>query len=185
MIKTRMHRIRKTCLEMIKQREYKLIESTDKHLVGINDKGDRIAVLLDPEDIGIRKIEEISARAAYLKCKKCIAIHLGNVTPVARQAIKNYLVVDGVKIDEGKDGLFIGVRIEIFYIDEVLINITKHRLVPPHRKIKNHKKFTDKYGINHPILKMSDPVRRFYGWDIGDIIQVTRKNGFVVHRIVN
>ena len=42
----------------------------------------------------------------------------------------------------------------------------------------------EKYGDTFPSLLKSDPISRFYGYNKGDIIKVTRKNGIVIHRIV-
>ena len=64
-----------------------------------------------------------------------------------------------------------------------------HYLVPKHEL--EYKKgtvgcanFKKKYGEDIPIIMKSDPISRFYGYERGDIIKVTRKNGYVMFRIV-
>ena len=36
----------------------------------------------------------------------------------------------------------------------------------------------------YPIISHTDPVSRFYGWTTGDVIQITRKDNFIMYRIV-
>ena len=44
--------------------------------------------------------------------------------------------------------------------------------------------FKKKYTDDIPIILKSDPISRFYGYERGDIIKVTRKSGYVMFRIV-
>lgn len=78
-------------------------------------------------------------------------------------------------------------QIETFHYDEVLFNITKHRLVPKHSKVDNNRAIAlkNKYNSNlFPILKSTDPVSRFYAFKKGDLIKVVRNSGCVAYRIV-
>ena len=79
--------------------------------------------------------------------------------------------------------------IELFQEEELQYNITKHYLVPKHelsypKGTKISKDFKDKYGDKFPVLLKTDPVARFYGYNKGDIIKITRKGGYVTYRFV-
>ena len=76
--------------------------------------------------------------------------------------------------------------IELFNVDDLQFNITKHILVPLHKKLNKEecKEFKEQYGSSIPVLLKSDPVCRFYNFQKGDIIQITRRNSFVSYRIV-
>jgi len=67
-------------------------------------------------------------------------------------------------------------------------NLTKHELVPKHEKVdineKNAEDFKKSKTDKFPILLKTDPVARFYGFSKGDIIKITRKNGYVTFRRV-
>lgn len=76
----------------------------------------------------------------------------------------------------------IGKNIELFSADDLQLNITKHILVPKHELLKVGKKFKDKNNL--PIILRSDPVCRFYNFPKGEVIKVTRRDGFIAYRIV-
>ena len=103
----------------------------------------------------------------------CLIVYKDNVTPVAKKII-----------EEIKE-----LKIELFHQDELQYNITKHYLVPKHELIykkgtAEYSNFKDKYTDKFPIILKSDPISRFYAYEKGDIIKVTRKNGYVMYRIV-
>lgn len=86
-----------------------------------------------------------------------------------------------------------GRKIEFFEQKEVLINITKHDLVPLHQPLspKEKKELLDRYKINESqlpkILKM-DPVVRYFGVDPGTVMKITRRSEtagrYVTYRLV-
>ena len=103
----------------------------------------------------------------------CIIVYKDNATPVAKKIVSdsNEMVI------------------ELFNEDELKYNITKHYLVPLHELVvfENNEEydiFKKKYGNNLPVILKTDPVARFYGFKKGDIIKVTRKNGYIAYRIV-
>lgn len=86
-----------------------------------------------------------------------------------------------------------GLTIELFKESEFYINITKHCLVPKHEKMtKEFKKaFLETYKIkdtNLPVLKKLDPVSKYYGFKINDLIKITRDSetacDSIIYRIV-
>ena len=86
-------------------------------------------------------------------------------------------------IDESAD-----LNIELFHVDELQYNITKHFLVPKHELFYRKNTigafdFKKKYSSKFPFLLKNDPVARFYGFDTGDIIKIIRNEG-IIFRIV-
>ena len=72
------------------------------------------------------------------------------------------------------------ILVQIFWIDTLLFNITKHELVPPMRLLNEEEKkdiFT-KANISNfnqlPIILRGDPVAKFYGMKRGDLAEITR-----------
>jgi DNA-directed RNA polymerase I, II, and III subunit RPABC1 len=103
----------------------------------------------------------------------CLIVYKDTVTPIAKKVV-----------EESKD-----IIIELFNVEELQYNITKHYLVPKHellfkKKSKECEQFKKKYSDKFPIILKSDPVSRFYGYEKGDIIKITRNNGYITYRIV-
>ena len=70
-------------------------------------------------------------------------------------------------------------NLEIFTIDELLVNIIDHHLVPKHRLLNNNEKdkFLEEYDIkskNLPRIYVTDPIARYYNAKIGDIMEIER-----------
>jgi len=72
------------------------------------------------------------------------------------------------------------VFIQIFSIDNLIRNITKHELVPKMRIVSTSEKedVKKKYNIennsNFPLILKSDPSAMFYGIKSGDLVEITR-----------
>jgi len=118
------------------------------------------------------KIELHISLIQKININHCILLYEGAPTP----AVKN--VINTISD--------IGIMIELFNVDDLQFNITKHILVPLHKKLNKEecKEFKEQYGSSIPVLLKSDPVCRFYNFQKGDIIQITRRNSFVSYRIV-
>ena len=70
--------------------------------------------------------------------------------------------------------------VQIFWIDTLLFNITKHELVPPMRILNEAEKkdIFEKANISNynqfPLILKSDPVAKFYGMRKGELAEITR-----------
>lgn len=80
----------------------------------------------------------------------------------------------------------------IFYYKYICINIANHYFVPKHEKISDSEKseliknlnITDN---NFPILNITDPIAKYYGFQLNDIIKIYRNvqnSSFVTYRII-
>lgn len=163
-----------TCTELFEQRGYKIQEKDDEIITGKKKNGKLVfAFIVKTNKFNVEKIQEYISIMKKTDVWHSIIVYKDTVTPVAKKTI-----------EESKEMV-----IELFHEDEMQYNITKHYLVPKHELLfekgtKGAKEFKEKYGDTFPILLKSDPISRFYGYNKGDIIKVTRKNGIVVHRIV-
>jgi DNA-directed RNA polymerase subunit H (RpoH/RPB5) len=69
--------------------------------------------------------------------------------------------------------------VHIFLVDEVLNDITEHRLHSPHRALDagEREALMRRYRLteeNMPTLLTTDAVARFYGWTVGTVVEVER-----------
>ena len=74
------------------------------------------------------------------------------------------------------------IMIQIFWIDTLLFNITKHELVPEMRILNNQEKneLFEKVNIERfnqlPLIEKTDPSAKFYGLKKGDVVEIIRKS---------
>ncbi len=105
--------------------------------------------------------------------KHIIIINNGCVTSSVKSRIVQY------KISEKS-------IVELFSFDELTFNIMKHACQPKFKKLSkcDSALFKSKFGTNIPVMLQTDPVARFMGFLPGDIVEITRKNGYIAYRIV-
>jgi len=78
--------------------------------------------------------------------------------------------------------------IETFTQEEVLINITKHKLVPEHTVLSNAEKqqLLKKYRCKDsqlPKIQVSDPIARFFGVNRGQVMKIKRESETAGHYV--
>ena len=71
-------------------------------------------------------------------------------------------------------------RVNFFLAKELIYNVTHHVLVPPHRKLTAEETETvlKRYAAlveQLPQMDLSDPVRKYYNWEVGDVIEICRR----------
>merc|ERR1712080_450673 len=82
-------------------------------------------------------------------------------------------LVESMKTNE------IGLNIEFFDEDDLVVNITKHKLVPKHEplNIEEKKELLAKYSINDtklPKILTAYPVSKYFGMKRGDVFKIVR-----------
>lgn len=161
--------------EMFQERGYKIIEQDDERILANKDSKNQICAFIPKimTKFNVEKIQEYISMLKKMDIWHCLIVYKDTATPIAKKVV-----------EESKD-----ILIELFNEDELQYNITKHFLVPKHelvykKKSKECEEFKKKYSDKFPIILKSDPVSRFYGYNKGDIIKITRKNGYVMYRIV-
>ena len=166
-----MENAKSTCMEMLQQRGYTLCN--DAKLKAEKNNGEFMVVYFhDAPKLNIKDMSKYMTMMNDEGVNHSIIVFMDSVTSMTSKSI-----------DQSID-----MKMELFSMEELQINVTKHRLQPSRfdRLSKTESlEFKKKYGYKFPIMKSSDPIARFYDYDKGDIIQVTQRNGLVNFRIVN
>ena len=188
-------RIRKTTLQMLRDRGYVVFDSKDdldlsrqkfeEKFVKVdqviresleikrpkwNTPSQRILVVFikgekEKSAIGVKSIRNYCERIKQDDFHKAILILHGRLTPHAKQAISAIN--------------FLVDRIEYFNESELIINITEHFLVPRHEVLlrEDCKKLLEKYSIKenqHQKINKNDPVARYLGIEKNQIVKIIR-----------
>lgn len=183
---TKMHRIRRTCLEMLKDRGYLVSDeeiSVEKpafrEKFGENPRKDDLTILVPRQDdpteqmfvffpeevkVGVKTIKVVAERMKEEQVTRAIMVITSNLTPFARQCLLD---------------LMPKLHIEQFTENELLVNITQHVLVPEHRILTREEKHVllDRYKVKDtqlPRIQHSDPVARYFGLQRGQVVRIVR-----------
>lgn len=180
------HRVRKTCLEMLHDRSYLVAEEELKmdldfftETYGTEPNKDDLTVLApkqdDPTDqifvffaddpkVGVKTIKIYAERMRNEGVSRAIMVVQISLTPFAKQCLGEMAPKYNV---------------EVFVEAELLVNITKHVLVPVHQVLtKDEKKaLLDRYRVKDtqlPRIQHVDPVARYYGMSRGQVVRIVR-----------
>jgi len=129
------------------------------------DPTDQIFVFFPEEvKVGVKTIKNLAERMRNQGVKRAIMVVQQNMTPFAKQCLSEM---------QPK------YHIELFQEAELLVNITKHVLVPEHRILTREEKKTllARYKVKEtqlPRIQFSDPVARYYGMNRGQIVRIVR-----------
>uniref|UniRef100_A0A7S1ESI1 DNA-directed RNA polymerases I, II, and III subunit RPABC1 n=1 Tax=Timspurckia oligopyrenoides TaxID=708627 RepID=A0A7S1ESI1_9RHOD len=200
---TRMFRVRRTVLQLLRDRGY-LVLDTDTDL-GMSaeqfreryaqskfaaealtilkskrdNPSDQIYVFF-PQDpkLGVKPIREYCERMQRDGIHHAIIVLLSGMTPSAKEAVH---IVSSQH------------RLELFLQNELLVNITEHVLVPKHELLSPAEKraLLKMYKLKEsqlPRIQMKDPVARYYGLTPGQVVRITRPSEtagrYVTYRLV-
>jgi len=163
-------------VEMFQAREYIDIKvgALDKiplRIDAIDPKNDNKKVRLLYFDIPKFNVRTAESCVRNSDSKHLIVVYRDSITCFARRVL------------EIKHGLVT----ESFPAKELETNITRHVLQP--RKFvklsqEEKKNFIDKWGTNFPKMLETDKIARYFHFVKDDVIEVHRKNGDVIYRIV-
>lgn len=161
-----------TIREILSDRGYIDCKEDDEKIIGVNNEKKICVFTKIIEKLNVSEIGYYSSLAEQYDINHFVLIYNGIPTPVVKTAITTSATLN--------------VTIEHFDVDDLQFNLTKHELVPLHRKLDKEeaKEFIEKYGSSIPKLLRTDPVSRYYNFVIGDIVEVKRKNGFISYRKV-
>ena len=122
-----------------------------------------------------------------------IMIEVINIRNKFNIELKNIIIIT-TKIDNSNfvkmKTEFANFNFQTFNYDELFVNITKHSLQPKEvRKLseREQKTFLEDSRIKKsqlPVIKLNDPMSKYYGWKKGDVIKVEDENN-IVPAIVN
>lgn len=164
----------KTVKELITQRGYRIADEDGEKIIGTNPTGKQVVVFKTPvSKFNVDRVKEYISLLHKMEKNHCIVIYSDCVTPMTKKLIENS----------------VDVKIELFTLEELQYNITRHRLVPKHTPLSpdEGKAFKKEFGMKIGTILRSDPIARFYDFQRGDIIKITRNSGdstYVTYRIV-
>ena len=124
-----------------------LVEKSD-------DASDQLFVFFPTDEkVGVKPLKTYCTRMKDENVLRAIIVVRGNLTPFARQAVKEMAVH--------------GYRMEYFRDAELLVDITEHRLVPEHSVLTPQEKqeLLERYRLKPsqlPRIQMTDPIARYY-----------------------
>jgi len=113
--------------------------------------------------VSVQTIQDFYSNMKAEGVRRAIIVTKNGITPFAKTCISK---LDGVIMEEFTDS-------------ELMVNITKHSLVPPHILITEDEKqaLLEKYKIEPsqlPRIQLQDPISRYYGLQKGDIVKIIR-----------
>lgn len=172
MEQTNVDRVKVTCIDMLNARGYTQIREEDGIIHGQDpSSGQAICVILHTQPkFTVTNVQEYNMMVSSMNINHYIIVVENPVTPMARKVIDNSIEM----------------TIEVFLMQELVFNITKHELVPKHEKLNAEKalELKKRFGTKFPVILKIDPICRFYGFKRGDMIKIVRKNGMIAFRIV-
>lgn len=118
----------------------------------------------EEESVGIRSIKKITEHMMMQNVFNAIIVYREMLTPSATKVMKEMAPK---------------YQIEPFKEEELLVNITKHQLVPKHEILSPEEKelLLKRYKLKEtqfPRIFSTDPVARYYGMRHGNVIRIIR-----------
>lgn len=143
-----------------------------------DDESNQLFVFF-PEDekVGVKPIKTFTDRMQAEGVSNAIMVLRVDITPFAKQAVQ-----------EMSDSF----RIEHFKESELLVDITKHQLVPEHQVLTQNEKteLLKRYRLKDsqlPRMQVSDPIARYLGMKRGQVVKIIRPSEtagrYVTYRI--
>ena len=186
---------KKTILEMLELRKFE----TDKHKNFNLDEIDTMYRSMDkkishensPLDFNCVNEDNI----CYIKFVLFTKLRLANLKTLINNMIDEYVKegdtiifivkdkINNIELFDSSLNVYLennNIIIQIFWMDTLLFNITKHELVPPMRilNLEEKNELLKKANINNfiqlPLILKNDPVAKFYGLKKGHVVEITR-----------
>ncbi|XP_019194021.1 PREDICTED: DNA-directed RNA polymerases II and IV subunit 5A-like [Ipomoea nil] len=185
---TRLFRAHKTVMQMLRDRGYLVldfeIEQSREDFIGkygehmkredlviqkakINGGSDQIFVFFPEESkVGVKTVKTFTDRMKSENVLSAILVVQQHLTPFARTCVAE---------------ISSRFYIEVFLEAELLVNISKHVLVPKHKLLTTEEKKTllDRYTVKEtqlPRIQVTDSVARYYGLKRGQVVKIIRQS---------
>lgn len=147
-----------TLEEMFEDRKYSPIKGEDNKY--ITETGKFVIVSI------IESISQIKNFSKYIEdpdYETVFFLYLNNVTVIHKENEKS-----------------LNYKIEIWSIENLVINVARHVLQPKVEKAKSAVKISEKL----PKIQFYDPIVRYYRFKHRDVLKITDSRGFISYRVV-
>ena len=167
-----MEQARKISKEMITQRGYEIVSEDDDSVNARKPNGDNMIIyFVTDEKLNKKTATKYMSMMNDSGVKHSIIIYADKITTTTLKSLQHSHEI----------------QLELFGMEEVQFNITKHRLQPKsftRLTPTESKNFKNTYGVLHSVMKQNDVISRFYNFKRGDVIEVVQLNDVVTYKIV-
>ncbi|KAK1366040.1 DNA-directed RNA polymerase RPB5 subunit, eukaryote/virus [Heracleum sosnowskyi] len=175
---------RRTILEMLRDRGYSIPDSEIemslhqfRGIYGQSPDTSRLRISVSHESIPSKKILVVFSDRGIIKVNQVRNL-AGLITD--KESLSRLIVVIQDKITDQamKNWDMFPFKVEIFQITDLLVNVTKHKMMPKHRLLTNEEKeqLLKKYNVDEkqlPRIKVDDAIVRYYAFEKGHVLEVT------------
>lgn len=182
-------RSRKTMIELLKDREYEDITplypsdqpqpgGRDLHLLATSSRTNKQMIVYWGVDLKFG-VQDIRSLLVILNDRA-----VDHAILVTNHRISSK--IQKILHDEAKKG----VRIELFTVDELQLNCSKHSMVPKHQVLTREqtRELLDTYQLKFtsqlPKIRTGDSIVRYYGFRRNQVVRILRQDGDVHYRVV-
>lgn len=160
-----------TCVEMLTQRDYKIIEENDMLITAVKpDKSNACVIFTEGDNFNMKRMKDIISISKEKDVQHAIIVYPETITSATRNILTRSFET----------------RFELFNHNDLKFNITKHRLQPKFEKISEEEKteLHERFGTQFGKMLVDRPISRFYNYNKGDVIRITRDSGYINYRTV-
>ena len=158
--------------EMITQRGYQIISEDCDTVTATKQDGNNIIIyFVNEEKLNKSTVSKYMSMMNDSGVKHSIIVYADKITTTTIKSLKHSPDIE----------------LELFSMEEVQINITKHRLQPKSfTKLSpsQARDFKNTYGLLFSVMKQNDAISRFYNFKRGDVVEVEQLNGVVTYKII-
>jgi DNA-directed RNA polymerase I, II, and III subunit RPABC1 len=159
-----------------------LAGSDPLHLCSARDSTGNLVVvfLTDETKTGVKTMRKIREEAVKLKARRAILICPEGLTPFAVREVRG--LQPSSSDEQAAAGGAPTCHLEVFRRQELSFNVTKHKLVPPHRIVPTAERKQLLANLSCkasalPKIRETDPVVRYLGCPVGTILEIERALG--------
>merc|ERR1711920_499384 len=145
-----------------------------------DNHGQQLIVFFPEENkrVGAKPIRILAEKMDEKGIKEAVLVVRQPLTPLARTAVNEALAK---------------MRIDVFHENELIINITRHELVPKHVPLTDEEKqqLLNRYKMKPsqlPRVQLSDPMPRYFGLQKDQVMKIIRPSEtagrYVTYRLV-